>query len=439
MYKPESKLDYDKLLAALGTGFYRIQESPQLYDQVKAIWAGLEATVDSLYFNLYQAQIGNFLAGSGYLEDTFLKTDTPEKVYLSTPDNVTVAGAEALSGANDPSKVVKFAVQAKRGSEAGELSSVVNQRVRQAQDFAITPLVLTWDKVDYAGQYDVFFAEGVEELKFIGSSTELNPEEFSYTGQTPTSQNPITQINPILSKVKLNPAYTYIGLNLLKVNNIDITEDSWVEENWLMTSNSQAFAENLTVQASLYYIPISLTQIYEKHLGIQVKELFNLEKFPHFTELSTPTSEEELQRQAFHVIRFIWALTHYNRQQPTLSVIRQLFALYLGLPFAYTAGKVTGISLDQRYVTISGSEGQFTYDLQGYTHSLAVDQEISQFRILVTGWSVDDKYSSPTLLQDAEFFYYQLKVDKGSYTPKISRMYDFFIRELLPAGIEVVE
>jgi len=117
------------------------------------------------------------------------------------------------------------------------------------------------------------------------------------------------------------------------------------------------------------------------------KEQFKERKYHAFkTEV---TNFEQQKTDLKHFKYLIWSLNYLKRQKPTIEVLKKLYGVAKGVPFAYVSGYVESIGIDGSNYTLTIAEETY-YVPDILTLAVTSGQAIGQFDLLVSGIEVRD-------------------------------------------------
>ena len=193
---------------------------------------------------------------------------------------------------------------------------------------------------------------------------------------------------------------------------------------------------------SLSVAPI-LKEFYFPTFGKEnVLNLFGNKKYnSKDSNYSSSTKEEKALLYAKHLKFFTWAYSIALRKAPTMSNIKQLWALVNDYPFSYYKGTVSSIT--GSVITIDSPQETISYDIGNQaSHVFSVNDKVYKFDILCDGITVEDYYSDPTLIgnnspadSQEEFFIY-LKADY-TFNPD-EDLKEKMKKIAIPAGLQIL-
>ena len=444
MFNPNSSIDSSKFWTMLGSFYQHLPESDK--KAIEDYWASLIDTTEAAFFNLFQANVSQYFKHSkGYIEhqseiyDVIFEDKTGQSrenvkiEYLSLPTNLSVTNGETGTS------TYSYRVTAKN-SRGETLPTSPQVTISGNSDLSVDANVVSWDAVTGASSYGVYGRTAGNEqlLATVSGGTTYNDDGLdSPSGDFPTKN---TAESAYLYPLPDN--YDYMSIPTLsgmgsgqilqegadyEIENMDTIRFNGLPQ--VSDSNSGVeLRDQFLAEQGVSLIP-SIMRFYLPAIGMEnPKDVVNNTQYePHLDGYSGLSYLEKQKKYAFHLKQMVYGLVSTLRLEPTITNLRRSYGLLSDFPFSYASGEATDITSD--LITISGEDGQWTYQIDGSGHSVSQGDQVEQFQILHSGLELHDYVSSPTTVSG-------LNPKYGEVTE-----YDVFIKNNTPnkQKLDVIE
>ena len=450
----------EKVWKLLGTFYNNLKKEDK--KPLENFWDSVVQSSEAAYFSLYQADLQTYLGQmNGWFESLNLSYDVifedleglggtnTIKEKLSAPLNLSDDSPPPTPGGSFSNR---FTYVITSENQWGETTPSEPHTVYTNDDFSTNIINLSWDSVDGASSYKVY-GRDLYDYKLIQtvSSTSYSDsgDVFEDDQKEPPKKN--TAIKSYLYQIPDDLAYLYLPeLDQLQVGiDYEIIDMTKIRFNAGVNKNNPNVDHVNNLQRNTFVAPSSLSvapvlkEFYFPTFGKEdVLDLFGNRKYnskdPNY---DTSTDKEKALLYAKHLKFFTWAYSLALRKAPTMSNIKQLWALVNDYPFSYYGGTVSSIT--GSVITIDNSEETRSYDIGNEaSHIFSVNDEVKKFDILCDGVTVEDYYSDSNLINNntpaesqKEFYIYM----KADYTFNPDEDLKNKMKKIaIPAGLQII-
>lgn len=372
-----------------------------------------------------------------------------KKVFLQSPKNLQVTAGAVGTGV--------YAYRVSALNSIGESLAAQEVIVTEAEAPGTSSISITWDAVTGASSYKVY-GRGVKDHKLLITQvgTSYSDTGAAFEDDTKTPLRIPTAVSHYLFEIPDDRLFMSVPKLIEKSTGTEFTEGTEYTIKALRKININA--EDVTQKtdltrrvkfnkylskSSLVLSPI-LNKFYFSIFGKEdpAQLIVNSKYLPHLKDYGSKTYHEKRELYAQHLKFWSWGYSSKLRNKPTLSNIQKAYGLAQDYPFSYIDG--TAVVVSGEYITVSGEEGMYTYDIgSGNNHLFSQGEQVTRFDLLCSGITATDYYTDSVLIeglvQEDEEERLVLNLNKGVTFNEDTDIVAQFKKIAIPAGIVLKE